>query len=89
MLHFILHVLGIDTQQSYFYDFWSGVATQMSALAAVIVYYKKHNCHVHGCPRIGKHPVGHYVVCAKHHPYMPRKITTEHIQFAHEKSKEQ
>jgi len=88
MWHFILHVLGIDTQQSYFYDFWSGVATQMSVFIGAVVYYKKHNCHVHGCPRIGKHQIGHYVVCSKHHPDTPEKIGTEHIQYVHEKSKQ-
>jgi hypothetical protein len=31
---------------------------------------RKHTCHVHRCPRIGRHKVEgtEYVVCRRHHP---------------------
>lgn len=69
--HFFLHIFGIDTQQSPFYDFWSGIATQCSVIFAAVTYYKKHNCHVKLCLRVGKYSVGPYLVCAKHHPILP------------------
>lgn len=83
--HFILHILGIDTQQSEFYDFWSGIATQASLLFAGIAVYRRHNCHKHLCPFIGRYKVGPYFVCRRHHPDMPHRITLEHIQYAHTK----
>lgn len=30
MIHFIVHVLGLDTQKSYWYDLWSGFANMVS-----------------------------------------------------------
>jgi len=83
----LLHLLGIDTQQSYFYDFWSGFATQLSVITAGVVYYKRHNCHVHLCPRIGKHQVGHYTVCSKHHPDVPKRVYFPHIIKTHKETK--
>lgn len=35
--YWLLHVTGIDTQQSYFYDFWSGIAASGAAWAAIFV----------------------------------------------------
>lgn len=70
MIHSVLHILGIDTQQSYWYDFWSGIATQASLLFAAIAVLRRCNCHVHRCWRIGRHPVGgtSWQVCRRHHP---------------------
>lgn len=68
MMHELLHWLGIDTQQSYFYDFWSGIATQASLVFAALVYYMKHNCHRRGCLRIGKHSYNGTPYCSRHHP---------------------
>jgi hypothetical protein len=67
-MHELLHWLGIDTQQSPFYDFWSGAATQLSVLFAAITYYKKHNCHHPLCLRVGKHIYDGTPYCTKHHP---------------------
>lgn len=36
MIHWLVHVLGIDTQQSPYYDFWSGFATQTSVVVAYV-----------------------------------------------------
>lgn len=66
-MHAILHVFGIDTQQSYYYDFWSGVATQFTTVIAGLTYVRKHNCHVRGCPRVGRHSVNGTPFCDKHH----------------------
>lgn len=67
-MHWLAHVLGIDTQQSYFYDFWSGVATQLTAVAVGMAWIHKHNCHAKGCLRIGKHSHDGTPYCTKHRP---------------------
>ena len=36
MIHWLAHVMGLDTQQSYWYDFWSGIATQGSVIVGYI-----------------------------------------------------
>lgn len=66
-MRFLAHIFGIDTQQSYFYDFWSGVATQLATLGAALTYVRKHNCHVRGCPRVGRHSVDGSPFCNRHH----------------------
>jgi hypothetical protein len=87
-MHWLLHVTGIDTQQSPWYDFWSGVGTQISLCLGAIAVYRKHNCHKRWCPWIGRYPVGQYYVCRGHHPALPRHISLEHIQHAFNQSKE-
>jgi hypothetical protein len=37
LLHLISHFLGIDTQQSPYYDFWSGFAASGAAWIAILV----------------------------------------------------
>lgn len=36
MIHLVLHVLGIDTQQSDWYDFWSGFGASGAAWLAIM-----------------------------------------------------
>lgn len=69
-MHTIAHILGIDTQQSYFYDFWSGFATQLPKPWEVVIgalWLRHQNCHVKGCWRLGKHAVDGTPWCSKHH----------------------
>jgi hypothetical protein len=79
MWDWLFHITGIDTQQSYFYDFWSGIATQASLLFAGIGYWIHRNCHIKGCWRIGQHSFKHYNLCKKHHPHVPPKLTIDHL----------
>lgn len=84
MIHAILHFFGIDTQQSYWYDFWSGIATQATLMFAGIGLYRKHNCRSRWCPRLGHYALkdGELVLklCWKHHPDVPRKhLRPKHI----------
>lgn len=84
--NWIIHVLGVDTQQSRWYDFWSGIATQGSILLLGIGALRRHNCHVHRCWRFGRHPVPgtSIVTCAKHHPVLrDRRVTVEHVNDAY------
>lgn len=64
----VLHVLGIDTQQSYFYDWWSGFGTQIAPICLAIAWYRHNNCHRRRCPRLGKHQLDGTPYCTKHHP---------------------
>ena len=68
MIHFLLHVLGIDTQQSYWYDLWSGIGAKIDLLFLGVIYIVHHNCHVKGCWRLGKHVYNGTPYCTKHHP---------------------
>lgn len=52
---------------------WSnflGPIEGVGAFGAGYVLMRRHNCHVKGCPRIGRHAVDgtSYVVCRHHHP---------------------
>lgn len=69
-MRWLAHILGVDTQQSWPYDFWSGFATQGSVILAACGMYRRHNCHARWCWRIGHHPVAgtHFVTCRLHHP---------------------
>lgn len=72
ILHWLIHFLGIDTQQSYSYDFWSGFGPvlfgQLPILGALIVHFRHQNCHVKGCWRLGHTDPKHgFPACKKHH----------------------
>lgn len=81
-MHWFWHVTGIDTQQSRWYDFWSGIGTQIALVLAGFGVYRKHNCAIKGCWRLGKFPHGDYHLCAKHHPRVPSdgEVTPEVIR---------
>ena len=70
--HLLVHWTGSDygsPGQFQPYDFLSGLAG-LSVFSLLIAQLRKHNCHVHGCPRLMWHPHpdhGH-PVCRKHHP---------------------
>ena len=73
-MHLLAHILGIDDASGPIYLFWSGPGADLSELAvfgAVAAWARKHNCAVHGCWRLGRHPVQGtpHVVCRKHHPH--------------------
>lgn len=71
MTHWLAHVLGIDTQQSWWYDAWSGcipaITTQISLTGAAWAVVRRSNCHVRRCWRIGRHHEGAHVLCHRHH----------------------
>lgn len=66
----LAHVLGLDDVSGRWYAWWSGFAGDISILATPVVLLRKHNCHVRGCARVGRHPVEgtSYTVCRRHHP---------------------
>lgn len=61
------------------YQFWSGFGSdfgEATLLFGVYVIWRRHNCHVKGCPRIiwKTNDAGH-AVCRKHHPDDPPKAS--------------
>lgn len=88
ILNALAHFFGLDNLSGPQYGFWSGVGSDISEVAilgGVIQLYRRHNCHVDGCHRIGKHRVDGtpFTVCPKHHPEVPEKVTAKHIHLAH------
>lgn len=66
----LLHVLGVDNEAGRWYAFWSGFGSDLSEVAivgAVLGGYRKHNCHVRHCWRIGRHVVDGTPWCNRHH----------------------
>lgn len=87
MTGFLLHVLGIDNVSGRWYGFWSGFGSDLGLIAAGAAFLRHRNCHVHGCWRLGRHPVEGtpYQVCRRHHPAGP----PDHVKViaAHERHK--
>lgn len=77
MFHWVVHVLGIDTQQSWAYDAWSGcipaLFTGTGLSAGLWAFLRHRNCHVRGCWRLGhrKVPGTDHLVCRRHAPHEP------------------
>jgi len=91
MWYWILHVMGADNLSGPWYGFWSGFGSDLGEIAIIgglISIYRRHNCHVKGCWRIGKHPVEGttYVVCRQHHP--DAAPTHQEVLAAHRAAKE-
>lgn len=83
------HALGMDTQTSHNYAAVSGVLPILVATlgfsGAIISVWRHVNCHVEGCPRVGRYAVEGtpYKVCKPHHPVVPDAVTAEHVADAH------
>lgn len=81
--HWFLTVTGVTDPT--WYNWWSGIVGDFGLLGIFALGYKKLNCHVDGCRRIGLHHVGQYTVCRRHHPDTPKRVTMVHIIKAHKK----
>lgn len=70
MMHWLETVTGINAPGSPWYNFWSGIGSDIGELAIISVVYRKLNCHQKGCYRLGLHHYknGLYIFCRKHHP---------------------
>ncbi len=69
--HWLLHIWGANDEGGAWYGFWSGFGGSIPdflILGGLITLYRKHNCHVQRCPRVGRHQAGPYVVCRRHMP---------------------
>jgi hypothetical protein len=90
--HLLLHVLGLDSGSGPAYLWWSGAGSDLGELAligALLAIVRRHNCHVRGCPRIGRHLFADqvtgvtYMLCGRHHPGVPGTVTREAIGAIH------
>jgi hypothetical protein len=81
----LAHVLGLDSGSGYWYLFWSGFGSDIAEIAIIgglISIYRRHNCEVHGCWRLGRHATaaGQHV-CRRHHP--DGHLTAEKVRRDH------
>lgn len=55
------------------YNFWSGIGSGSPLLLGAGLWWRHHNCHVHGCWRLQwhAHPDHGHPVCRRHHPDHP------------------
>lgn len=72
----IAHVMGLDDAAGVWYLFYSGIGScfiGLGVIGGLITTVRKHNCHVHRCPRVGRYPVAGtpFIVCQRHHPNGP------------------
>lgn len=92
-VHWLMHVTGIDSQTSYFYDAFSGAVPCLALLAlfaGVVGWYRKHNCKKPWCLRWGHYlAADHIPLCRRHHPDLAgRKLTLEVIHRLHREHKQ-
>jgi len=83
----LLHFMGIDDTTGKWYGFWSGFASDLTIIAAAIAIpwsiYRRHNCNVKGCWRIGKHDFEEpdtkikRLLCWRHHPDVKSRQLTK------------
>jgi hypothetical protein len=78
-VHLLLHVLGLDDASGRWYLWWSGIGANLGYLAIVGSLYRRHNCEITGCPRLGRHTsaAGH-LLCRRHHPDGPLTVKAAH-----------
>jgi hypothetical protein len=75
----MLHVLGLDSGNSAWYLFYSGIFTVITVAASQLLRgyqeARHHNCHEPRCWRIGRFPVEgtSWTACKQHHPEPPSK----------------
>jgi hypothetical protein len=87
----LLHWMGLTNPAGKLYSFWSGIGSdigEVTIVVAVVGLYRKHNCHVKGCWRMGKHPITGtaFTTCLRHHPVIDAKPTVADIADAYHAS---
>ena len=89
ILNALAHFFGLDNGSGANYLWWSGIGSDLGEVAMIGAAWtlaRKHNCHVKGCWRLGKHDLEGtpYCLCAKHHPDVPADgVNPIHIKTAH------
>lgn len=84
--NWLLTVTGSNDTTGTYYGFWSGFGSCLTYFGIFAVLYRKYNCHINSCHRIGLHKVKNtpYVLCRKHHPETPSKtVTQDHVNKLH------
>jgi len=87
---------GTINETGTYYAFWSGFGSDIGEATIVVgiaAAWRHHNCHVKGCPRIGRPvPSTPYIACPKHHPAhegAKRSVSIETIIKAHQEAKKE
>jgi hypothetical protein len=87
---------GTVNESGPYYGFWSGFGSDIGEATIVVgiaAAWRHHNCHVKGCPRIGRPVPGTpYVACPRHHPAhegAKRSVSIETIIKAHEAARKE
>ncbi|HEY5267264.1 MAG TPA: hypothetical protein VIJ40_10655 [Acidimicrobiales bacterium] len=87
---------GTNNETGLYYAFWSGFGSDVgeaTIIVGIVAAWRHHNCHVKGCPRLGRPVPGTpYVACPRHHPShegTKRGISLETLIKAHEAAKKQ
>jgi hypothetical protein len=73
------------SQPEVFSGSWVELVGTISLVTLLFGAYRRFECHVSGCHRIGRFPHGHYKLCHVHHPQVPDdgKITAERVKALH------
>jgi hypothetical protein len=81
-----LTFLGTTNGSGRWYLWWSGMFGNLTIFAGILIFYRRHNCHIHRCPRIGTHRATdangiEHVVCRRHHPDLGagHKLLPDHL----------
>lgn len=86
----LLELTGSRDSASMAYNFWSGFGGDLAIVAAAGAYplaaYRRHNCQVKGCWRIGRHGFtcdgAERLLCHVHHPGVKqRQLTREQLHL--------
>lgn len=82
----LAHWTGLDDPGGHWYLFWSGFFGDLPIIVATVFLYRRFNCHVTGCRRLGVHHVRGtpYIVCRRHHP--DDRLTVEHVHDLHQEA---
>ena len=87
-MHLLIHVLGLDDPGGRWYLWWSGIAADASELAifgGLFSVYRRHQCEVQRCWRLGRHQTAaRHMTCRHHHP--EDHLTAEAVLAAHEEA---
>jgi hypothetical protein len=70
------------------YNFISGPLADITLFGGAYAILRRHNCHVKGCWRVGRHkvPGTEYIVCRRHHPHeapSAARVLAEHAAAEH------
>lgn len=84
-MHAVAHVLGLDNASGGWYLWWSGIGADLGLFGAPFILWRRHNCEVQRCWRLGRHTTaaGHRV-CRIHHP--DDGVTAADVAVAHEEA---
>lgn len=73
--HSILHYTGSSNPSGVWYGWWSGFAGDLPILVGLLIYWRRHNCHVRRCPLVTWKEYDGHMLCRLHHPDNPPRAS--------------